>query len=338
MKRSADQSIFQALPVAALLEDCSSLKKTFRKLQRSKIKNMAAQLRKNPELLKQAFREIRILAANRKALEVYGVKKAQEIPENFRRSLTGKNLKALLDEFAALIGRVPDYRGIFNYKTPTGRSCEVLVKFSILPDCEKTLARVLFTLEDVTEQRKAERYLRKIAQLDGLTGLLNPKAVEERLEQELSRAMRHKLDFSCLMIDVDHFKYVNDHFGHQKGDQMIRHVAQIIRENVRRSDIIGRWGGDEFLVILPETKPQNAVIAALRIQKYFQLGMTLYLRQDQIKNALSIGISGYPDKEIKRAKDMVAIADKIMYKAKVSGGDRILHPAMISQRPKTAAG
>ncbi len=336
MKRSTDHSIFQSLPVAALVEDCSSLKRLYQKLQRSKEGNVLAQLRGNPALVKQAFCGISILAANKKALELYGVKRPAEILDRFRRSMSRKNLKTLLEEFQALMDRNADYQGLLELRTPAGRACEVLVKFAILPGHEKTLNRVVVTLEDVTEQKQAERHLRKMAQLDGLTGLLNHKAVKERLDQELTRAKRHKLDLSCLMIDVDHFKYVNDRFGHQKGDQMIRHMARIIRENVRRSDIIGRYGGDEFLVILPETKPQNSVIVALRIQKYFQLAMTKYLRQDQIKNALSIGISGYPDKEIETAKDMIAMADKIMYKAKVSGGDRILHPRMISQRPVAA--
>ena len=332
-----DKSIFQDLPVAVILKDCSSIRKLEAKLQAAGIKNLSLYLNKNLTELKQTFGAIRTLGANRKALELFGVKGTNQIAVQWQRSFQGKNLKSLVDEFVALVGEDKDYCGVFSYRSPSGRKREVRVRFSVPSGAGKNLSRVMFTLEDVTDQKKTELYLKKLAQLDGLTGLLNRKAIDERVEQELSRAKRYRLDLSCLMIDVDHFKYVNDHFGHQKGDQMIRHVAQIIRENVRRTDIIGRYGGDEFLIILPETKPQNAVIAALRIQKYFMLGMTRYLRRDQVRSALSIGISGFPEKGVETAKDMVALADKIMYKAKISGGDRILHPGMMSQRQEKTA-
>lgn len=324
--------IFASLPNAIMVEDCSALMRFYRKLQKMKIKDYRRYLLSRVEILLSLFREIRILDMNAAAYELYEAKDKKSFIAHFGKTLTRKNIRALVDEFLALVKADPSFRGEFRFKTLAGRWRDIRLRFSIPKETEKSLDCVIFSLEDITEQKKLEKYLKKIVQLDGLTGLLNHHAVVQRLDQEISRAKRHHLNLSCLMMDVDHFKWVNDHLGHQKGDQMIKQAAQIIRNNIRRSDIAGRYGGDEFLVILPETKPQDAVVAALRIQKYFQQGMIRYLRQDQIQNALSIGISGFPEKGIHDARSMIKLADQSMYLAKRSGGNRILHPKMISQR------
>ena len=162
-----------------------------------------------------------------------------------------------------------------------------------------------------------------MSQLDGLTKLFNHYAIVERLQEELNRAKRYGLDLSCMMIDVDRFKMINDKFGHQKGDQILKHLAQLIKEDLRKSDIVGRYGGDEFFVILPETRPKSAAVAAMRIQEIFKNKMKKYAAQAGIANTLSIGLSGYPAKGINDFKSMIEVADKAMYQAKSAGRDRI---------------
>src|SRR6185503_10581854 len=111
--------------------------------------------------------------------------------------------------------------------------------------------------------------LKRLAQTDGLTSVLNHGTIRERLEEEFMRARRYKLDLSILMIDMDKFKQINDERGHQKGDLVLRQTANLIKENLREVDLVGRYGGDEFMAILPETSPQNARYAAERIRALF---------------------------------------------------------------------
>ena len=163
-----------------------------------------------------------------------------------------------------------------------------------------------------------------MAQLDGLTRLLNQREISRRLEEEMTRAKRYGLDLSCLMIDVDHFKIVNDKYGHQRGDQVLKKVATFLKESIRKSDVIGRYGGDEFLMVFPQTNSTNAKVAANRIRRIFAEKMRRFQKRLPIQNTLSIGISSVPAKGIKNYRDLINQADKALYLAKASGRDTVV--------------
>ena len=186
-------------------------------------------------------------------------------------------------------------------------------------------SKVILTLEDITVYKNKERKLLKLVQLDGLTGLLNHETIIQRLKEELSRAKRYHLPLSCLLLDVDDFKTINDQFGHLQGDQCLKKIARILKINMRETDMVGRYGGDEFLIILPETPPKEAWVPAQRIHSYF-LKNPLSLRFRNVKSTttLSIGISGYPVKGIETVKDIINHADKSLYESKVKGGNQIV--------------
>ena len=126
-----------------------------------------------------------------------------------------------------------------------------------------------------------------------------------------------------MMIDLDFFKVINDKFGHQKGDQILKRVSKMIKNCFRRVDIVGRYGGDEFLVILPQTKSQLAQYAAQRLRRTFSETVFSYRKAITFHITLSIGITGYPTKKVKDAKDLVALADKAMYACKSAGRNQI---------------
>ncbi len=323
---------FERSPVASLLVEYSPLQELLTQIQKAKIQNAREYLINHPAALLESFVSCRILAANASAYALSGTNSLAKMTSWYQQFYALKFFQEMLSEFLAIMIDGAPATEEYKLKLARAKVGDVQKQVGVLFKGKGRSLTTVITLFDITQQKKLEKYLRKMAQVDSLTGLWNHEAIEERLEQEISRAKRHGQELSCLMIDVDHFKWVNDQFGHQKGDQMIQHAAKIIKQNVRRSDVVGRYGGDEFLVILPETKPEQAVVAALRIQKYFQLGMTQYLRQDQIHNALSIGICGFPEKGISTSRDLIAKADEVMYKAKKSGGDRILHPRMRSLR------
>jgi diguanylate cyclase (GGDEF)-like protein len=152
------------------------------------------------------------------------------------------------------------------------------------------------------------------AQLDYLTGALNRRGIENALTAEIARTKRSGGSFSVLLIDVDHFKTINDRFGHPAGDDALRKVARSIHETVRVYDILGRYGGDEFLVVLPQTDCDNAVAIAERIREAVA---TIADLPGNIRLTLSIGATtgAHPEEMC----DIVARADVALYDAKRAG-------------------
>jgi len=316
------KQIFDDSPVGIIEMDYSALANFGKKLfgKKSAIREYIIQ---NPSKVKAVFSKVKIIEANKAAYALYGAKNKKQLLENFGKVLTTSALDVLSEQFISLLTGECDFKGEFKYRTPKRIFQDVFLSVSVPQENRKNFSRVVLTLQDITTWKRVERQLRKKARLDGLTKLLNQSAITERLEEELIRAKRYGLNLSCMMIDLDFFKVINDKFGHQRGDKILQRVAKMIRGCFRKVDIVGRYGGDEFFVILPETKDRLAKFAAMRLQKIFANTMFKYKRIISFNITLSIGIAGYPSKKIKDAKDFIAWADKAMYQCKMDGRDRI---------------
>ncbi len=160
-----------------------------------------------------------------------------------------------------------------------------------------------------------------LAVSDSLTGLFNRRRFEFVLTNEFKRAARYKSPLSCLMIDIDHFKKVNDTIGHQAGDTLLREVAQIIQKCIRDVDTIARWGGEEFVVLSPNTPTEHAKLAAARILK--AVSQHTFAGFEGEKVTVSIGIAGLPDPAIDNQEKLINAADLAMYEAKKNGRNRV---------------
>jgi two-component system cell cycle response regulator len=160
-----------------------------------------------------------------------------------------------------------------------------------------------------------------LAVSDSLSGLFNRRRFEFVLTNEFKRAIRYKSELSCLMIDIDHFKKVNDAFGHQAGDALLREIAQVIQRCIRDVDTIARWGGEEFVVLGPNTSTENAKLAAARILK--AVSQHEFTDFEGIKVTVSIGIAGLPNPAIDTQEKLINTADLAMYEAKKNGRNRM---------------
>jgi diguanylate cyclase (GGDEF)-like protein len=156
-----------------------------------------------------------------------------------------------------------------------------------------------------------------MAHTDKLTGLYNRNYLDYLLGYEFHKAKQEKTEFILLMMDIDKFKFFNDNYGHGFGDKVLHQVAQKISENLRKTEFVGRFGGDEFLAILPGIAMKEAEIIAQRI-----LDSLIQLKIDDVfaEISLSIGIAGRLNE--KEANEVIEKADLAMYRAKQEGGKR----------------
>lgn len=165
--------------------------------------------------------------------------------------------------------------------------------------------------------------LEKDAITDGLTGLFNHKFFYNRLESEISRAIRGATKVSILIIDADNFKQYNDKYGHPKGDEVLRRIASSIRESVRSVDIAARYGGEEFAVIMTETGKNGAMVVAEKIRSSIEQQMFQDEGGGTSHNVtVSIGVSTYPD-DTKDMNELIKLADDALYTAKREGKNRV---------------
>lgn len=165
--------------------------------------------------------------------------------------------------------------------------------------------------------------LHSAATTDELTGLYNRRAVEERLAAELSRGSRHQLHTSVVLIDIDRFKPINDTLGHAAGDALLVHMASILRTQCRTLDAVGRLGGDEFLVVLPMTKTDEAMVFINRVRK--QVAAIGETHPEFGRQTVSLGLAESPTHG-GTASDLLAAADAALYRAKRSGRDTVSLP------------
>jgi diguanylate cyclase (GGDEF)-like protein len=197
-------------------------------------------------------------------------------------------------------------------------------------------AAAMLRIKSLQDQlRCAKLELEKLSVTDGLTGLYNHRHFEDRLREEFRRCQRYSDPVSLLMLDLDHFKDVNDRYGHPFGDRVLRETAELLRSSVREPDICARYGGEEFAIILPKTHLQGALAVAERVFK--SLRQKTYPLEEASPDpdhpsvtriTASAGLAFYPSKDVTTSESLVKFADEALYRAKREGRDTIcLHQA-----------
>jgi diguanylate cyclase (GGDEF)-like protein len=184
-------------------------------------------------------------------------------------------------------------------------------------------------LQDALEERErqlleANQRLRHMSQTDALTGLDNRRQLEDRLEEMFEHARRLNEPFACVMCDLDRFKSVNDEHGHQAGDAVLKQFARILKGEVREIDRAGRFGGEEFMLLLPGTVLDAAVTFAERVRKQVEAN-TFTFDGTSIRRTASFGVSAWPHPRIPPDCDaLVRAADDALYVAKETGRNRVV--------------
>ncbi|WP_296247815.1 sensor domain-containing diguanylate cyclase [Pseudomonas sp. UBA4194] len=217
-----------------------------------------------------------------------------------------------------------------NYQPITGQEEFMYQNTTILPlrstNSEiKHICVVIYDVTDVATNRRqlqaSNLQLQKLSSTDRLTGLYNRGHWEEALKLEYARHARYGHATSLIMFDIDHFKRVNDTYGHQVGDQVIQRVADVLRELVRDADIAGRYGGEEFAVLLPDTDKAGGAMLAERLRKVVE-EQTVESEAGPVRFTISLGVAdlGYPTDDYKQ---LIEWADQALYASKRGGRNRV---------------
>ena len=194
-------------------------------------------------------------------------------------------------------------------------------------ELEKALAEVR---DKNLQLEKSLQRVEEVAATDPLTGLYNRRHFGKLLEQLFSESQRYAKDLSCVMIDLDGYKQINDAYGHQTGDQLLIAAGKVISANLRKMDVAARYGGDEFVLLLPHASGEEAAGVASRIRDEFRQASTVVLRRNE-PATMSVGIGSARSDEPASTDHLIASADSALYRSKEMGRNRISLSAAVRQ-------
>jgi len=315
--------VFSLLFVIFFIEEYVSLKKLMRncEVESKKVSQKYSSLKKVQKALKD--RVSRLEGSLSERFLLYDLT---------RKIAPLLNKKELLSAFAEEIGHLgkvdmvrfsrssDDTKGVLRFELGKGKG-EALEVSTKSKNVIEYMPYFVKLLKLCLERIKLYDELQELSILDPLTKIYNRRHFMFRYEAEFGRAVKFKLNIAFLMIDIDHFKKINDAYGHLVGDAVLREVAGVIRENLREIDFLARFGGEEFSIILPETDKTSAIMAAERISAKVSRERIMVFDETLSVN-ISVGVATFPQNTL-YPDVLLEVADKALYKAKLSGRNRV---------------
>ena len=279
------------------------------------ISNLQVQIDRYPELLAALRSAQAVLVADVSVDPMFA-----ETRELWRRENRAPPIRSVLAIPFALDRR---QSGLFFLRTERGDRTLTSEDAEFAEVVIRAAVAAIRRAQALDSTRADNRRLEELATTDALTRLMNRRALMDRLSVEMDRARRFKSQLSLLIVDLDHFKSVNDEHGHLVGDDMLRQIGNILAGAVRTIDVVARYGGEEFVIILPETAPDGARVFAERLRKSvaeqaFELADTRNFHL-----TCSIGVATFPSPHVASTEDLFARADEALYRAKSGGRNQV---------------
>jgi len=267
--------------------------------------------------------EGRFMQVNAALCHIVGYTEAELTQKTFQDITHPDDLEsdlALLNEL--LSGTRQSYQMEKRYVKKDGRVIWILLSGSAVRDSAGKVLYFVGQIQDINERKILLDRLERQAQQDYLTGLCNRRFFLEQGELELARAQRYGNELSLFMLDIDHFKAINDTYGHATGDIVLQTLSHILREILRSIDIIGRWGGEEFVILLPETDAQEAAEIAERLREAIDHAKVTLATGLPLHFTASIGIATLKEKDT-NIDILLNYADEALYQAKNTGRNKV---------------
>ena len=258
---------------------------------------------------------------NDAALRIVGLPRSEMQGVNFRDFASKEDAAAIFSVFHQVYLTGAPFRGLsWRVLRPDAREQHVEVSVSLIRDVIDRPGGFRGIIHDITDRRKDEEQIQFMAYHDPLTGLANRLLFDDRFAQVMAHARRNEERFAVMMMDLDKFKEINDRFGHDAGDQLLRGVAERLRSQMREGDTVARFGGDEFLLLMPGmSRIEDLQPLGQKVLQAFQPPFSV--SGQALSVCASIGAAVYPDDGSER-DSLIRKADFAMYRAKAAGGNR----------------
>ncbi len=289
-------------------------------------------------------RQRKVTGWNRQAQQLFGWSESEVLGRNFMTFMIPESADEQVGQIVEdAIDRGIESHSVNSNLTKDGRSVEVEWHNTIVPGEDGRPDSVLSLAQDVTERVRSQvalqevnvvlrqrlddihelqKQLREQVMRDPLTGMYNRRFLDDALQAEVARAVREREPLSLMMLDIDHFKRVNDNHGHQAGDEVLKMLAGILRGEARRTDVACRYGGEEFVLLLPKMDLESARARAERWRQMFA-ELDVPVETGNLKCTLSVGIAVFPEHG-GSAEDLLRNGDRALYMAKALGRNRVV--------------
>jgi len=304
-----------------------------------------------PDAIMVIDKNKRVIAWNRELEEMTGIKKKDMLGKgeySYSVPFYGNRRPILIDLITSPDERVEGtynyirregevlYAEVFIPSLYGGRGAYIWIKAAPLYDMDGELVGGIESIRDITLRKKAEkeleqlneeltrsnRELKQMALRDPHTGLYNHRYLIEVLEAEFERSTRYNSPLSLMMLDLDYFRSINDVYGHQFGDKVLKQFSVFLKRAVRQYDVVVRYGGEEFAVLFPSTDRNKAISMARRLLDDISL-QDFGNSKNSIKLKVSVAVASFPDDKVIKAADLIEVTDHILNKAKEYGGNRV---------------
>jgi len=308
--------------------DVSTLVRTLREMAR--IIGIARELKEKTTLLEEYKKAVdesnivcktdtegRITYVNDAFCKAYGYNRNELLGKDRKDILHPRVEDSMLLELQSTIASKRIWKGILDLTKSDGPSYFADVTIVPILSVDGEIMEFIYIGHDVTELVDRTERLKQLSTTDILTLVYNRMAFNDFLDAELQRARRYKTGLSLIMFDIDHFKSVNDTYGHLVGDEVLKALVKVVQLSIRKVDILARWGGEEFMILVPEAAPEAAHELAERLRE--EIESHDFSTKEKI--TVSIGVTTYRDGD--HADSIITRVDNALYKAKENGRNRI---------------